>query len=74
MAEMDRLRQMLEAAIANPSVMFLIDEILSGTNSRDQRIAAEVIVRTLVERGAVGALSTHDLALTEIARMAGVPV
>jgi DNA mismatch repair ATPase MutS len=70
MAEMDRLRQMLDAAVASPPVMFLIDEILSGTNSRDRRIAAEAIVRTLVERGAIGVLSTHDLALTEIAQMA----
>jgi DNA mismatch repair ATPase MutS len=69
MAEMDRLRQMLDAAVAGPPVMFLIDEVLSGTNSRDRRIAAEAIVRTLVERGAIGALSTHDLALTEIAQM-----
>ena len=45
----------------------MIDEILSGTNSRDRRIAAEAVIRTLVDRGAVGALSTHDLLLTEIA-------
>ena len=47
--------------------MFLIDEILSGTNSRDRRIAAESVIATLAAGAAVGALSTHDLALTEIA-------
>jgi len=47
-------------------VLFLIDEILSGTNSRDRRAAAEAVIAALVAGGAVGALSTHDLALTEI--------
>jgi DNA mismatch repair ATPase MutS len=66
MAEVDRLRLAIEAA-SNKPVLFLIDEIFSGTNSRDRHIAAEAVVRTLLERGAIGALSTHDLALTEIA-------
>ena len=52
--------------------MFLIDELLSGTNSRDRRIAAESIVRELTAHGAVGALSTHDLALAEIAELDGL--
>jgi DNA mismatch repair ATPase MutS len=69
LAEMDRLRQALDATLETRPVLFLIDEILSGTNSRDRRIAAEAIVRTLIERGAVGVLSTHDLALTEIATL-----
>jgi DNA mismatch repair ATPase MutS len=67
MAEVDRLRQILEAAIRDVPVLFLIDEIFGGTNSRDRRAAAEAVVRTLVNRGAIGALSTHDLALSEIA-------
>ena len=47
--------------------MFLLDELLNGTNSHDRRIGAEAIVRGLLERGAIGLLTTHDLALTEIA-------
>jgi hypothetical protein len=70
LAEMDRLRLMMDAARAGTSVLFLIDEILSGTNSKDRRIAAEAVVRGLIARGAVGALSTHDLALAEIAEIA----
>lgn len=65
-AEVERLRQTLEAA-GHTNVLFLVDEIFAGTNSRDRRIAAEAIVRTLLDRAAVGVLSTHDLALTEIA-------
>jgi len=67
LAEVDRLRQTLEAAQGDTPVLFLVDEIFSGTNSRDGRIAAEAVVRTLVNRGAIGALSTHDIALSEIA-------
>ncbi len=71
LAEVDRVRRMLEAARVTP-VLFLIDEILSGTNSRDRRVASEAVVRGLVVSGAIGALSTHDLALTEIAGLAGL--
>lgn len=69
LAEVERIRQGIETSIKKGNVLFLIDEILSGTNSRDRRIAAESVVRTLIQHGAVGALSTHDLALTEIAEL-----
>ncbi len=69
LAEVDRLRLMMDSARAGTPVLFLIDEILAGTNSRDRRTAAEAVVRGLVTRGAVGALSTHDLALAEIAEI-----
>jgi DNA mismatch repair ATPase MutS len=48
-------------------VLFLIDEFLQGTNSHDRRIGAEALVRGLVERGAIGLITTHDLALADIA-------
>lgn len=48
-------------------LLFLFDELLSGTNSKDRRIAAEGLVRMMVERRAIGMVTTHDLALTEIA-------
>ena len=72
LAEVDRLRQAIESAVPNRPVLFLVDEIFSGTNSRDRRTAAEAVVRTLVSRGAVGVLSTHDLSLTEIASAEGM--
>jgi hypothetical protein len=67
LAEVERLRQTIQVALEGESVLFLIDEIFGGTNSRDRRVAAEAVVRTLVNQGAIGALSTHDLALSEIA-------
>ena len=47
-------------------VLFLLDEVLSGTNSHDRLIGTEWMVRSFVERGAVGIVTTHDLALTAI--------
>jgi hypothetical protein len=70
-AEVERLREVLRLTTGLKPVLFVIDEILAGTNSRDRRTAAEAFVRALIEAGAVGALSTHDLALAEIAAFPG---
>ncbi len=72
LAEAERLREALRCTGSGKPVLFLIDEILSGTNSHDRRIACESIVRALVAGGAVGILSTHDLSLTEIAHAPGM--
>jgi hypothetical protein len=66
-AEITRLRQVLELTKETLPVLFLLDEILHGTNSHDRRIGAEGVVRGLVERGAIGLVTTHDLALARIA-------
>jgi DNA mismatch repair ATPase MutS len=65
-AEITRLRHIFDLAGGEPQLMFLLDELLQGTNSMDRRIGAEGIVRALVERGAIGLVTTHDLALAEI--------
>jgi MutS domain V len=65
-AEITRLRRLFDLAGDGPPLLFLLDELLQGTNSKDRRIGAEGVVRALLERGAIGLLSTHDLALTEI--------
>jgi len=66
-AEILRLRQILDMTAGGRPVLFLIDEVLHGTNSHDRRIGAQAVVRELVARGAVGLITTHDLALAEIA-------
>lgn len=66
-AEITRLRQIVELTKGDLPLLFLLDEILSGTNSHDRRIGAEAVVNGLVERGAIGLVTTHDLALTRIA-------
>ena len=65
-AEILRLRTIVEAARGPVPLLFLLDEILHGTNSFDRRIGAEGIVRALVNLGAIGFVTTHDLALTEL--------
>jgi MutS-like protein len=65
-AEITRLRQIVELTNGDQPLLFLLDEILSGTNSHDRLIGAEAVVRGLVERGAIGLVTTHDLALTRI--------
>jgi DNA mismatch repair ATPase MutS len=65
-AEITRLRRICDLAGGEPPLLFLLDELLQGTNSMDRRIGAEGIVRVLMERGAIGLVTTHDLALAEI--------
>jgi len=62
-AEVVRLRRVMDIADEGPGLLFLLDEILHGTNSHDRRIGAVAIVRNLLERGAIGLVTTHDLAL-----------
>ena len=70
-AEITRLGLIVRRATEAPPVLFLIDELLQGTNSHDRRIGAEAIVRGLVERGAIGLVTTHDLALAQVADALG---
>jgi hypothetical protein len=65
-AEIMRLKVIADLTDGPLPVLFLLDELLQGTNSHDRRIGAEAVVRNLLKRGAVGLLTTHDLALAEI--------
>ncbi|MEA2529588.1 MAG: hypothetical protein QOG89_1232 [Thermomicrobiales bacterium] len=76
MAELLRLKQIVDAARdVKPDearVFYLLDEILQGTNTAERQIAARRIIRGLVDRGAIGAVSTHDLTLAEGPELSGV--
>lgn len=65
-AEIKRLGAIVKLAGEGTPLVFLLDEILSGTNSHDRRIGASCVALSLVQRGAVGLMTTHDLALTRI--------
>lgn len=71
-AEIRRLKQIIDLTQGPLAVLFLLDEFLQGTNSQDRRVGAEAMVRRLVERGAIGLVTTHDLALAQIADGLGV--
>jgi hypothetical protein len=66
-AEIQRLRDIMELTERPLPVLLLLDEILYGTNSHDRTIGAEAVIRGLVERGAIGFVTTHDLALAKVA-------
>lgn len=70
-AEILRIRDIVNVTKGPLPALFLIDEFLHGTNSHDRRIGAEALVRGLVDRGAIGLITTHDLALSHIADVLG---
>lgn len=72
-AEITKLRQIVDLARATggAGTLFLIDELLSGTNSHDRQQGAAGVLRGLVDLGAIGLATTHDLALTAFAGTLG---
>lgn len=69
-AEVKRLGRVVEMTRTGGPVLFLLDELLNGTNSHDRHIGAEAVVRELVASGAIGLITTHDLSLVSIAEQA----
>ena len=70
MAELKRLKEIVDTAKSHDDstprrMMFLLDEILQGTNSRERQIAVSRVVRRLIDGKAIGAISTHDLDLAK---------
>lgn len=74
-AEVQRIKAVLDAAVAaKGQCLFLLDEILLGTNTRERQIASREVLRLLLATGACGAVTTHDLSLAALADEAGVHV
>jgi len=65
-AEIRRIKLVSDLTQGPVPVLFLLDELLSGTNSHDRLAGTEFVVRSLMERNAIGMVTTHDLALTRI--------
>jgi DNA mismatch repair ATPase MutS len=65
-AEVERLKAIFERTASGSSVFILIDELFGGTNSAVRRVAAEALIRLLVERQAIGLVTSRDLSLAEI--------
>ncbi len=70
-AEIRKIKLIADLALGPIPVLFLFDELLSGTNSDDRLAGTESVIRTLIERNAIGIVSTHDLALTRIPETIG---
>jgi predicted ATPase len=67
MAALARLKQIVDAAERGPAegrpLLYLLDEVLQGTNSIERSVAVRAVVQHLLEAGAIGVMTTHDLAL-----------
>ncbi|HKT40549.1 MAG TPA: hypothetical protein VJR48_19410, partial [Ktedonobacterales bacterium] len=77
MAELQRLKLVVDTAEETRTQgeripLFLLDEILHGTNTSERQIAVRHIIRYLVELGAIGAVSTHDLTLVSVPEIAAI--
>jgi DNA mismatch repair ATPase MutS len=70
-AEIHRIKLVSDMAKGSVPVLFLLDELFSGTNSHDRLTGTEFVVRSLVQRNAIGMVSTHDLALARIPESMG---
>lgn len=65
-AELVRLKLVVDMASRGPGVLFLLDEVLYGTNARERLIGSRATLAWLLDHGALGAVSTHDLALADL--------
>jgi len=65
-AELKRLRQLLDLLETGAPVLYMLDEVLKGTNSEDRHIGTKALVRQLLREKAAGFISTHDLSLSEL--------
>jgi DNA mismatch repair ATPase MutS len=65
-AELNKLKSVVDATAGKKAVFFLLDEILHGTNSLERQIGARWVIGELIKRGALGAVSTHDMGLAEL--------
>lgn len=66
-AELSRLRTVVDELDHGPPVLFLLDELLRGTNARARHQGARAVLLHLLGRGAMGIVATHDIALSELA-------
>lgn len=66
-AELEKLKSVVDAANRDEPVFFLLDEVLHGTNSRERNIGARAVVVHLLQKSAIGAVTSHDLAMADLA-------
>jgi len=65
-AELEKIKTVVGTSKTTPPALFLLDEVLAGTNARERVVGAKSIVRALIEAGALGAVSTHDVELCKL--------
>jgi hypothetical protein len=70
-AEITRIRTLADITAGPVPLFFLLDELFHGTNSHDRLLGAQGVLRSLLDRGAIGLITTHDLALTAMTHELG---
>lgn len=76
MAELQQLKRVVDAAVRDDGriLLYLLDEVLHGTNTAERQVAVRKVLAHLLDRPAIGAISTHDLALADPAPLKDVVV
>jgi MutS domain V len=72
--EILHIRRVFDLLDARTPLLFLFDELLEGTNSKDRYVGADGLLRALIDRGAIGMVTTHDLALTAVGESLGARI
>ncbi len=70
--ELIRIKEIIEGAKNSKNMIFLIDEIFRGTNSKDRITGADAVIKNLSRTGVIGALTTHDLELCNLSEYDGI--
>ncbi|MEW8994137.1 DNA mismatch repair protein MutS [Clostridium sp.] len=70
--ELIRIKEIIEGAKNNKNMIFLIDEIFRGTNSKDRITGADAVIRNLSKAGVIGGLTTHDVELCNLSECSGI--
>jgi DNA mismatch repair ATPase MutS len=65
-AELKRLRQLKTMIGSGEPVLFILDEILKGTNSADKSLGSKLFIQKLIELGGTGLIATHDISVGEM--------
>ncbi|WP_066632696.1 MutS-related protein [Desulfolucanica intricata] len=65
-AELKRIKLIVDAAKTGKPIIFLIDEIFNGTNSKDRILGAQAVIKNLNKLNTIGLVSTHDLELSRL--------
>jgi DNA mismatch repair ATPase MutS len=65
-AELSRIHTLIERLEAGEEILFLLDEILKGTNTEDRIAGSEALIRQVRKTNAMGIISTHDIELAEL--------
>jgi len=67
-AELKRLKMLIDTLSSGNKIFIVLDEILKGTNSADQHIGSEALIRQIIKLGGVGLIATHDISLGKLAK------